>query len=245
MERTDKPSLVMIPGLLCDDTVFAHAHAALGGAWDVAIPMLDRLDTIPDMAQAVLDETPGDFALVGYSLGGRIALEIVRQAPGRVTRLALLDTGVHPSRPGELEGRLELVSLAFSRGMRAVAEAWLPRMVHPTRHNDAGLMDTLVAMVERSTPEGFRNQTMALIHRPDATPVLATIRCPTLVLCGRDDAWSPLAQHEEMAAAISGSRLVAIDDAGHFVPVERPVEVTRELCAWLASAQGNLSLQPS
>jgi pimeloyl-ACP methyl ester carboxylesterase len=237
MEPPDKPRLVLIPGILCDETVFRHPIAALGTAWDVRVPMLDRYDSIPAMAHAVLDATPGAFALLGYSLGGRIAFEIVRQAPERVTHLAVLDTGVHPCRPDEPDRRLELVSLAFAKGLHAVVEAWLPQMVHPDRHDDAELMDTLAAMVERRTPESFRNQTMALIHRPDATPVLDSIRCPTLVLCGRDDAWSPLAQHEDIAARIRGARLAVIDHAGHFAPVERPAEVTNEVRSWLARGE--------
>jgi pimeloyl-ACP methyl ester carboxylesterase len=95
-------------------------------------------------------------------------------------------------------------------------------------------MAPLEAMVERRSPASFRNQIRALLARPDAAPVLATIRCPTLVLCGRDDGWSPLAQHEAIAAAIHGSTFAVIDECGHMAPFERPVEVTRALARWLA-----------
>ncbi|HEX9772826.1 MAG TPA: alpha/beta hydrolase [Steroidobacteraceae bacterium] len=229
-----RPSLILIPGLLCDETVWRNQVEAFAGTHEVIVPALDGLDSIAGMAAAFLARAPAEFALAGHSLGGRIALEAVRQAPLRVNRLALLDTGVHPCTPGEPARRQELVSLAFAEGMHAVARAWLPPMVHPDRRADPTLMAALDAMVERRSPATFRNQIEALLNRPDAAPVLASIRCPTLVLCGREDGWSPLAQHEAIAAAISGSVLAVIDACGHMAPFERPAEVTRELRRWLA-----------
>jgi pimeloyl-ACP methyl ester carboxylesterase len=228
-----RPSLILIPGLLCDGTVWRHQIQAFAATHEVIVPALDEFDSIADMAAAVLARAPPEFVLAGHSLGGRIALEALRQAPLRVNRLALLDTGVHPCTPGEPVRRQELVSLAFAEGMHAVARAWLPPMVHPDRHAEPAVMGPLEAMVERRTPATFRNQVEALLNRPDATPVLASIRCPTLVLCGREDGWSPLAQHEAIVAAISGSVLAVIDECGHMAPFERPAEVTRELRRWL------------
>ena len=115
--------------------------------------------------------------------------------------------------------------------MRALANAWLPPMVHPDRRAEPTLMDPLPAMVERRSPATFRNQVNALLNRPDATPVLARIGCPTLVLCGREDGWSPLAQHETIAAAIGGSVLAVIDQCGHMSPFERPVAGHRRTAA--------------
>ena len=228
-----RPALILIPGLLCDATVWKEQIGAFASTHEVIVPILDGLDSIPDMAAAVLERAPPEFSLAGHSLGGRIALEAIRQAPARVTRLALLDTGVHPCAAGEPERRRELLSIAFAEGMRAVARAWLPPMVHPRRHRDVTVMGPLEAMVERRTPASFRNQVEALHNRPDAGPMLASIRCRTLVLCGREDGWSPLAQHEQIAAAIGGSVLAVIDECGHMAPFERPAEVTRELCRWL------------
>ena len=227
-------SLVLIPGLLCDAFIWQHQLQALAGTHEVVVPILDTFDSIPAMAAEVLESASETFALAGHSLGGRIALEIVRQAPARVRRLALLDTGVHPCAPDEPRQRETLVALANAEGMAALARAWLPPMVHPDRLADRSLMSPLEAMVERRTPATFRNQVAALLARPDAAPVLPTIRCPTLVLCGRQDAWSPLAQHEGMAAAIAGARLAVVDDCGHMAPSERPAEVTLELRQWLA-----------
>lgn len=232
-----KPTLALVPGLLCDEYVWQHQARHFAATLEVIVPTLDAHDSIPAMASTLLALAPARFALAGHSLGGRIALEVVRQAPERVTLLALLDTGVHPCRPGERGPREELVSLAFAQGMSAVARAWLPPMVHPDRRDDRAFMAPLEAMVERRTPVSFRKQITALLDRPDATPVLASIRCATLVLCGREDGWSPPVQHEAIAAAIAGAALVIVDDCGHMAPAERPAQVTRELERWLATAQ--------
>jgi len=228
-----RPALILIPGLLCDDTVWRAQIEAFSTTHEVIVPELGGFDSIPDMAAAVLKRAPAEFALAGHSLGGRIALETLRQAALRVTRLALLDTGVHPCTAGEPARRRELLSIAYTEGMGAVAREWLPPMVHPDRHPDPTVMRPLEAMVERRTPDTFRNQVEALLNRPDAGALLASIRCPTLVLCGREDGWSPLAQPEQIAAAIRGSILGVIDRCGHMAPFERPAEVTRELARWL------------
>jgi len=230
---TVRPTLILVPGLLCDDTIWNTQVTAFAATHEVIVPMLDGFDAIPRMAAALLERAPIRFALAGHSLGGRIALEVVRQEPRRVTRLALLDTGVHPCTAGEPARRQELLSIAFADGMRAVARRWLPPMVHPDRHSDPSLMGPLEQMVERRTAVSFRNQVEALLGRPDARAILETIRCPTLVLCGREDGWSPLGQHEEIAAAIGGSRLAVIDACGHMAPFERPAEVSRALEDWL------------
>ena len=232
--KSARPPLILIPGLLCDATIWRGQIEAFAATHEVIVPVLDGFDSIPDMAAAVLERAPAEFALAGHSLGGRIALEVIRQAPRRVTRLALLDTGVHPCAAGEPARRQELLSIAFAEGMRAVARVWLPPMVHPSRHPDTTVIGPLEAMVERRTPVSFRNQVEALLNRPDGGPVLESIRCPTLVLCGHEDGWSPLAQHERIAAAIGGSILAVIDECGHMAPFERPAEVTRELERWLA-----------
>jgi pimeloyl-ACP methyl ester carboxylesterase len=233
MTTSHRATLILVPGVLCDALVWQHQVEAFGPEYDVVVPMLDELDSIPAMAARLLAAAPSSFALAGHSLGGRVALEVLRQAPARVAALALLDTGVHPCAPGEPQRRQVLLDLAAARGMRAVAAAWLPPMVHPARQTDVTFMQPLEAMVERRTPASFRNQVVALINRPDATGLLAAIRCPTAVICGREDEWSPLAQHEAIAAGIAGARLTVIEDAGHMAPYERPQSVTAELRRWL------------
>ena len=166
-------------------------------------------------------------------MGARVALEMLRLAPERIAALCLMDTGVHPTRDGEEAQRQVLVDLAFADGMGALADRWLPPMVLEARAADAGFMEPLRAMVMRASPEQHRRQIRALVERPDPRPLLRTITCPTLVMVGRQDRWSPLAQHEEIAALIPNAELVAIENSGHMAPVEQPEEVSRALLRWL------------
>lgn len=232
----EPPTVLFLPGLLCDASVFAAQRAALAGRAETVVADFSRQDSITDMAHAALALRDGRLAVVGHSMGARVALEIVRLAPERVERLCLMDSGVHPRRDGEEAQRQILVDLAFAQGMGALAERWLPPMVHEARVDDEGLMGPLRAMVLRATPEQHARQIRALLGRPYARPLLAAIRCPTLVMVGRQDRWSPLAQHVEIADAVPGAELVVIEDSGHMAPVEQPEQVTRALLRWLGLA---------
>jgi pimeloyl-ACP methyl ester carboxylesterase len=223
-------TIFLLPGLLCDETIWADQRAALIEFADVVIPDFRYVNSIEAMARLVLDAAPERFSVAGHSMGGRVALEVARLAPERVVRLALLDTGVHPRAANEESKRGELVELARSHGMAALAARWLPPMLHP---DHSALLEPLTAMVKRSTPGTFANQQRALLNRPDARAVLPGIHCPTLVLCGRQDAWSPASQHEEIAASIPHSKLVVVEECGHMSPVEQPAAVTRALLSHL------------
>ncbi len=228
--------IILLPGLLCDASVWAAQVAALGPVADVVVADLTSQSSIETMARSALGLRQGHIVVIGHSMGARVALEMVRLAPDRVEKLALLDTGAHPRREGEEAGRQALLDLADREGMAALAERWLPPMVHEARVSDTALMEPLREMVLRATPEQHHRQIRALLDRPDARPLLPTITCPTLVMVGRQDRWSPLAQHEEIAAAIPGARLVVIEDSGHMSPVEQPDQVTGALVAWLGLA---------
>ncbi len=230
-------TLFLLSGLLCDESVWDDARAELGGVADMRPLGFADHDSIPAMARKVLTEAPeGRFAVAGHSMGGRVALEILAQAPERVEAVALLNTGVHGRRPGEAEKRQELVDLAFAEGMAAVAARWLPPMLAPGRAGDRALMDRLTAMVCRQTPDSFAGQIRALLDCPEAEAGLSRITCPTLLLSGRQDGWSPLSQHEEMAARIPDNRLVAVEESGHMSIVEQPAAVAAALQRWLAEA---------
>jgi pimeloyl-ACP methyl ester carboxylesterase len=229
--------IVLLPGLLCDASLWAAQVAALKAHADVTVADLSPFDSLVDMARAALALKDGPIVAVGHSMGGRAALEMVRLAPERIVKLGLLDTGAHPRRDGEEASRQALVDLAFEKGMGALADKWLPPMVHEARTRDESLMAPLTAMVARATPEQHRRQIRALLDRPDARPYLPTISCPTLVMVGRQDRWSPLAQHQEIAAAIPNSELVVIEDSGHMAPLEQPEQVSRELLRWLGFEQ--------
>jgi pimeloyl-ACP methyl ester carboxylesterase len=170
-------------------------------------------------------------------MGGRVALEVHRLAPQRVRRIALLNTGYLPlTSEDEARKRGELVALARSQGMPAMLRQWLPPMIDSRRLNDTALVSAILEMMSRKTPDIFAAQVRALLARPDATPVLEQIRCPALLLTGREDGWSGPAQHQAMAAKIAGSRLVIVPDCGHMSALERPAEVSAALRAWLDEA---------
>jgi pimeloyl-ACP methyl ester carboxylesterase len=233
-------TVFLLPGLLCDQTIWSDQSDALAELADVIIPDFRYVNSIAAMAQLVIDAAPPRFSIAGHSMGGRVALEVFRMVPNRVERLSLLDTGVHPCAAGEVAKRQELIDLARSQGMEALAGRWLPPMLHP---DHMSLMPSLTQMVKRSTPGTFENQQRALLDRPDAREVLPLISCPTLILCGRQDMWSPVAQHEEIAAAIPAAKLVVVEDSGHMAPVEQAAAVTKALRAWLSGDLQNQTLQ--
>lgn len=232
--------LVLIPGLLCDATVWPHQRAALEEMADVQISDHGTQDSLPAMARTILANAPPRFAIAGHSMGGRIAFEVYRAAPERISGVALLDTGYHPLALGaagekEVAGRFALLDIARRQGMRAMATEWVQGMVHPARLGDTALVNSILDMFESKSPEIYAAQTRALINRPDAGPVMPTIRCPTLVLCGHEDSWSPVQRHREMAALIPGSVLVDIPDCGHMCTMERPDAVNAALRTWFLS----------
>jgi len=233
------PHLLLLPGLACDAEVWKHPARSLGEITGVEIADYGASDSIPEMARVALERAPERFAVAGHSIGGRVAMEIVRRAPERVLGLALLDTAYKPWIPGEAGEREKAerhgyVEIARTQGMRAMARTWLQKMVHPSRLSDAPLIESIVEMFGRKSPEIFAGQIKALLARPDATPVLAAARCPTLVLCGREDAWSQLDVHRQMAARLSNGKLVVIENCGHMAPMERPEAVTAALAGWFS-----------
>lgn len=226
---------VLLPGLLCDQAVWQAQIDALGPCH---VPDYGLLDSLRAMAEHVLATAPaGPLAVAGHSMGGRVALEMLRLAPERIERLALLDTSYHPLAAGEAgeaerAGRMRLLGIARHEGMRAMASDWALGMVHPSRHGTP-LFDEIVEMLARKAPDHYAAQIEALLNRPDAEPLLASVRCPTLLLCGRDDAWSPPSRHEYMQQRIVGSQLVVLEQCGHMSTMEQPDAVSRAFANWL------------
>jgi pimeloyl-ACP methyl ester carboxylesterase len=231
--------VVLLPGLVCDAAVWTHASAAFSGRASITIPDYDWLDSLGAMAEKVLRDAPPRFAVAGHSMGGRVALEVLRRAPERVAAMALLDTGAQPLAPGaagqrEADGRHELLQIARQQGMAAMATRWVQGMVWPPRLGESALINGVIDMFARSTAEVFAAQIRALLARPDAVGLLPGIRCPALVLCGEEDSWAPAARHREMAAQIPGATLELIPECGHMCTLERPEAVTRALLTWYA-----------
>jgi pimeloyl-ACP methyl ester carboxylesterase len=227
-------SLLLLPGLLCDDRLWRHQVAGLTEMADATVADLSGADSIAGLARDALARAPAErFVLAGLSMGGYVALEVMRQAPERVLGLALLDTSARPDTPEATENRRKLVQLAET-DFPAVTETLLPKLLHPSHVADAAIVDVVRAMADSLGPEVFARQQRAIIGRIDSRPFLAAIDCPTLVLCGREDAITPLEVHDEMASAIAGASRAVIEQCGHLSTLEQPRLVTDALLSWLA-----------
>ncbi|HXS40738.1 MAG TPA: alpha/beta fold hydrolase [Stellaceae bacterium] len=229
----NKMPLVFLPGLLCDAALWRGQVEELADIAEPWIADLTRDASMTDMARRVLGEAPPRFALAGLSMGGYVAQEIVRQAPERVSRLALLDTTARPDTPEQTQRRRDLIALAEKGEFHGVTPRLLPVFLHPKRLEDKPLTDAVQAMAGRVGKEAFLRQQQAIMSRADSRPSLPAIGCSTLVLCGREDQLTPLALSEEIAGLIPGSRLAIVEECGHLSTMERPWEVSVFLRQWL------------
>lgn len=226
--------LLLVPGLGCTARLYAPQVAALANVAETRIVDHGSHATIAEIAAAALAVAPPRFALAGLSMGGYVAFEMIRQAPERVARLALLDTMARPDSPAILERRHRHLALIADGRYGEVTEALLPVLVHPDRLTDAALVAVIREMADDTGPVRFARQMRAIMGRAHSRPTLEAIACPTLVLVGAEDALTPPDLAREMHAAIAGSRLVVVPDCGHLSTIERPEAVTAALGAWLA-----------
>ncbi|MGO4722951.1 MULTISPECIES: alpha/beta fold hydrolase [unclassified Inquilinus] len=225
--------VVFVPGLLCDADLWAAQLAIVSADRPVVVANIAGADTVAALARAVLADAPQRFALAGLSMGGYVALEIMRQAPERVAGLALLDTSARPDSEEQTRRRRALLALARTGRFKGVTPRLLPTLLHPDRLADPILTGRVMAMAGRIGRDAFLRQQTAILGRPDSRPDLMRIDCPTLVACGRQDALTPLPLSEEMAGLIPGAELVVVEDSGHLSPMERPDAVNAALASWL------------
>ncbi|MDH3703569.1 MAG: alpha/beta hydrolase [Alphaproteobacteria bacterium] len=230
---TQRIPLLLVPGLLCDAALWRHQAEHLGDIADISVGETTRDETMPAMARRVLERAPSAFALAGLSMGGYVCLEIMRQAPERVRRLALLDTAAIADDAARRKQRQDLTTLAETGKFKGVTPRLLPLLIHPERLDDAALTGEVMAMAGRVGKAAFLMQQRAILSRTDSRPGLGAIDVPTLVLCGRQDALTPVARHVEMASAIPGARLGVIEDCGHLSTMERPEAATALMRDWL------------
>lgn len=227
--------LVLLPGLMCDGRLFAPQVAALDDLAPVTVADLTGASTVGELAAAVLAAAPrGRFALAGLSMGGIVAMEVCRQAPERVTRLALLDTNHRAEAPERRALRRPQIERALRGGLGTVlTDELAPLYLAPENRHRSDLLGLVVAMGLALGPEVFARQSAALRDRPDQSATLRALVVPTLVLCGRHDALCPAERHEEIAALVRGADLRVIEGAGHLPTLERPTETSAALRAWL------------
>jgi len=227
--------LILIPGLICTDALWAPQIAALSDIAEITVADHRRHDAIADIAAALLQSAPPRFALAGLSMGGYVALEVMGQAPHRVTNLALLDTSARADDPAKQAERRALIDQAGMGRFRGVSDRLLPLFVHPERLKDKALGDIVYRMAEETGRDAFIRQQRAILSRPDYRAGLAAIAAPTLVLCGRQDRLTPLHLHEEMAAAIPDADLAVVETCGHLSTLERPDAVNQAMRRWLTT----------
>jgi pimeloyl-ACP methyl ester carboxylesterase len=231
---TSTVPIVLIPGLLCSPRLYAEQLPALWRFGPVTVADHTRDDSVAGIARRLLEAAPPRFALVGLSMGGYTAFELMRQAPDRVTRLALLDTSARPDTSEQTARRRTQIALAQQGRFGEVLEPLFLLWVHRTRRNDDGLRRIVHRMAEQETgPEVFVRQQTAIMTRPDSRPGLRAIRCPTLVLVGDGDEPTPPDLAAEIAGGIPGARLVTVPECGHLSTLERPDDVNRALVDWL------------
>ena len=223
--------LLFLPGLICDARIYAPQLAAF--AESRAVDGYGHANTLEGMARVVLEQAPESFDLFGHSMGGRVALEVFRLAPNRVRRFAVSSTGVHSLRENEVASRRALQAIGHAQGFEALVDTWLPPMVAESNRAEP-IYDTMRQMCLDAGQDVFDAQIEALLGRPEQESLLAQIRCPTLVITGELDAWSPPEQHAAIAARIADSSLEIVPGAGHMLPLEAPETVNQAIAAWLS-----------
>jgi pimeloyl-ACP methyl ester carboxylesterase len=224
--------VVLVPGLLCSSEIFADQVSALWPLGPVMVASTLEGRRIEDAAASILRDAPPRFALAGLSMGGYLCLEIMRQAPSRVSRLALIDTSARADTIEQTDARLEALEEARTRFM-AIALPGLANLLHPMRRRDPILLETSRRMALAVGLEGYQRQIGITISRPDSRPFLSAIKVPTLVLVGDSDPLTPVAHSQEMASAIPKAELKVVPECGHLSPIERPGHVSEALAKWV------------
>lgn len=234
MAAMDRQPLVLIPGLLNDAELWRDQIAALSDVADIAVGDITQGTRIADLAAGIIAQAPAQFALAGFSLGGYVAQEIARQAPDRLTRLALLDTSMRGDNPERVARRRQIDEAVRVPGrFNGFGDRLLSTYLDPSHVGDAGMVARIRGMTERLGPEVLLRQNE--LERPDGREVLGRLRCPVLILCGENDRVTPVERSREMAAVVPQARLVVIPGSGHLTPIEAADVVNGELRTWLAA----------
>jgi pimeloyl-ACP methyl ester carboxylesterase len=226
-------TLVLIPGLACTERLFEAQISALSGDRNVVVADHSQDDSIPAIAARILRDAPDRFSLLGLSMGGYIAMEVMRQAPERVQRLALLDTSPRPDTPETTKDRERLIALAEAGRFEQIFPQTWTRLVHPGRQGDKALQETVFGMMRETGSQAYVRQQRAIIDRVDSRPLLPSIEIPTLILVGDSDALTPPEIAREMAEMIEWASLVVIPESGHLSTLEQPDLVNQALRLWL------------
>lgn len=227
-----RPCLVLIPGLLNDDELWRDQIEALSPDFDVRVADITRGSTMPELAEAVLAIAAERFSLAGFSLGGYVAQEVLRQAAPRVERLALLDTAIRADTPERAAERRAMTSLARSQGrFHGFGDRLMRTYLGPDHVNDAQMTGRVRAMTQRLGLDVFLRQ--SVLEREDGQAVIRAYAGPVLVICGGLDVITPLVGHQEIAALARDAELIVAAGCGHLTPIEAPKLVSDALAHWM------------
>ena len=226
--------IVVVPGLMCSARLYAEQIPVLWPFGPVTVADHRRDDTMEAIARRIFGSAPERFALIGLSMGGYIASTMLRLAPERISKLALLDTSARADLPERLDARRALIAMAEAGRFGEVIDAHFPQFVHRHRRHDEGLRRIVQLMAEETGPEAYVRQQKAIMARQDWRELLPAIRCPTVVIVGDGDELTPPKLAEEIAGGIPGAQLVVVRDSGHLTTIERPADVNAALVRWLA-----------
>jgi pimeloyl-ACP methyl ester carboxylesterase len=225
--------LVLVPGLTCTAQLYGPQIAALWAFGPVMVADHRRDNDMAGIAARILNDAPPHFALAGLSMGGYIAFAMLHQAPERIAKLALLDTAARPDTPEQTAGRHTQIGMAQSGRYSEIADLAIPRYLNAKHQRDEGLTTMVRQMVADTGPEAFVRQQQVIMSRPDSRPLLASIRCPTMVLVGDADIATPPELNKEIADGIPGATFTVIRGSGHLTTIEQPDAVNAALAAWL------------
>ncbi len=228
-----KIHLLLAPGLLCTEALWSHQIEHLSDLADIYLVDTTKDSSLSAMAKRALSEAPDQFALAGLSMGGYLAFEIMRQAPERLTRLALLDTTAEADSEEQTIFRKKMIQLARAGKFVEAVQHHIPLFLHPDKSEQKSWQGRILKMAEIIGPFAYEQQLTAIMNRPDSRGTLATIPVPTTLICGRQDVLTPVSTHEEMASSILNSELHIVEDCGHLSSLEQSSAVTNLLRNWL------------
>ena len=234
IRSTDRPVLLLLPGMMCDERLWQHQINHFSKSHQVIVAEISGANTVAEIASRVLLKAPARFSLAGLSMGGIVAMEMWRQAPERIERLALLDTNHHADAPEKFMIRhRQMEAVTLGRLLDVMREELKPNYLAACHRNNSQLLDEVLTMGIDQGEEVFVQQSLALRDRIDSGPTLKTISCPTLVLCGEEDLLCPVSVHQYMADNIPSAKLEVIEDCGHLATMEQPEQVNQAMQQWL------------
>ncbi|HBS50698.1 MAG TPA: alpha/beta hydrolase [Rhodobacteraceae bacterium] len=226
--------LVLLPGMMCDASLFQPQITALSRERAVTVAPITGGERIEEIASGLLDQLPQRFALAGLSMGGIVAMELLRRAPDRITRLCLMDTTPLDEPPKFAAQREPLIVRARAGRLDEALREALPGEVLAPGPRRLEILDLVQEMGLALGPQVFERQSRALQRRRDQQSTLRKCKVPTMVLCGEEDRLTPLKRHSFMAELIPNAELRVIEAAGHLPTLEQPEAVTQALREWLA-----------